>query len=580
MPHQHSSRHVAGFPTPEAGAARGAHRKYLPAAFALGGINVGIRVSGRKGNVFATVGPRGRGVLQRASRGFNSLSPRASKQQPQELDSGISCSVGKSGWLQTIAERAVGTVATAVLAASLAISLPADANQRGPPVPPLETGWGSNAEVASKAEDGLLEMVKQVEAKIDSTVQDVTSVIPTLRNNSPESAEEAMLARELVAEVWEVVDQNFLDARETGFSKEKWKALRDEELAKPSLRDRAAAYRAIKTMLARGLSDPYTRFITPKEFEAMRKYDLTGVGLNLGTGEEFIRKLQTELPRKRKPEDSGVWVLGLIKGSTADAAGIGQGDEVLEVDGESSDGKTPFQVSSALQGGPNSDRTVDITVAKAENGQVSRVTLERPAAQAITTPVNTQFRREGGRKVGYIRLTSFNALAQVDVAEAVRSMGAAGADELVLDLRDNRGGLVTSGIEVARLFLDSGSTVVVTKGAARNDRVLAPGPPLTTIPLTVLVNEHTASASEILAGALRDNCRATLVGARTYGKGLIQSVYELSDASGIVITVGKYLTPAGTNIDRDGIRPDFARTPPTSERDITLKACRIDMPQP
>jgi C-terminal peptidase prc len=310
----------------------------------------------------------------------------------------------------------------------------------------------------------------------------------------------------------------------------------------------------------------------------MRKYDLTGVGLNLGTGEEFIRKLQTELPRKRKPEDSGVWVLGLIKGSTADAAGIGQGDEVLAVDGESADGKTPFQVSSALQGGPNSDRTVDITVAKAENGQVSRVKLERPAAQAITSPVNSQLRREGGRKVGYIRLTSFNALAQVDVAEAVRSMGAAGADELVLDLRDNRGGLVTSGIEVARLFLDSGSTVVVTKGAARNDRVLAPGPPLTTTPLTVLVNEHTASASEILAGALRDNCRATLVGARTYGKGLIQSVYELSDASGIVITVGKYLTPAGTNIDRDGIRADFARTPPTSERDATLQACRVDRP--
>eukprot|EP00879_Flechtneria_rotunda_P031514 GHRR01034433.1.p2 GENE.GHRR01034433.1~~GHRR01034433.1.p2 ORF type:complete len:124 (+),score=37.81 GHRR01034433.1:499-870(+) len=97
----------------------------------------------------------------------------------------------------------------------------------------------------------------------------------------------------------------------------------------------------------------------------------------------------------------------------------------------------------------------------------------------------------------------------------------------------------------------------------------------TRLPLTVLVNEHTASASEILAGALKDNCRGLLVGTRTYGKGLIQSVYELSDSSGLVITVGKYLTPRGVDIDRFGIAPDFSSQPAPTQAAEALNACRL-----
>ena len=121
---------------------------------------------------------------------------------------------------------------------------------------------------------------------------------------------------------------------------------------------------------------------------------------------------------------------------------------------------------------------------------------------------------------------------------------------------------MTEGLEVARLFLGGGAPIVLTESkamAAAPPR--ADGPPLTALPLTVLVNDHTASASEILAGALKDNCRAVLVGGRTYGKGLIQSVYELSDTSGLVITVGKYLTPGGVDIDRCTPRAAGARHP-------------------
>jgi len=437
----------------------------------------------------------------------------------------------------------------------------------------------SQWDVASVGEDALLEVVKQMEAGISSTLQGVSNAVPDIVDGSEHSEEEAALARELVKEVWEVVDVNFLDARERGFDRDRWRQLRDEALAQP-LRTRSAAHRAIRTMLARGLSDPYTRFMTPQEFESMRRFDVTGVGLNLSSSAEYVRKLQRSLPRGRSEADDGVWVLGLIQGSAAESAGIQQGDEILAIDGVSSSGRSAFEVSSAIQGDKGSGPTVRVTVAK-RDGDVRTVELRRPQQSKYEagggTVVTTDLRTEDGRRVGYMGLRSFTARAQAEVARSVRDLEDRGAQELVLDLRDNRGGLVTGGVEVARLFLDPGATVVITKGPPTrpDDRVTAAGPPLSQVPLTLLVNEHTASASEILAGALHDNCRAVLVGSRTYGKGLIQSVYELSDTSGLVITVGKYLTPAGINIDTNGIEPDFDRMPSAEAREDALNACRL-----
>jgi C-terminal peptidase prc len=149
-------------------------------------------------------------------------------------------------------------------------------------------------------------------------------------------------------------------------------------------------------------------------------------------------------------------------------------------------------------------------------------------------------------------------------------------DGLVLDLRDNRGGLVSEGLEVARLFLGGGAPIVLTQSRAMSaDVPRAAGPPLSSAPLAVLVDDHTASASEILAGALKDNCRAVLVGKQTYGKGLIQSVYELSNGSGLVVTVGRYLTPARVDIAREGIKPNFKSMPSAEQAERELEACRI-----
>ena len=366
-------------------------------------------------------------------------------------------------------------------------------------------------------------------------------------------------------------------------------------------------------MVARGLPDPYCRWVPPSEFAAMKKYDVTGVGLNLGTAEEYVKKTGRALPPGRGVSSSGgsassggsggdVWVVGISKGSAADAAGLEQGDQIVAVGGARLGGLSPFQASALISGAADEEAdeqqqqqastsssgsgsgsgssgssatTVVLTVRKSD-GRTLDVAVPR-APQRLASPVSYSLqRRAGGRRVGVIAVKSFTARAQRDVAAAVQELAAKGADELELDLRDNRGGLVTEGLEVARLFLDGGAPIVLTESSAMAAAPpRAAGPALTRLPLTVLVNGHTASASEILAGALKDNCRAVLVGGRTYGKGLIQSVYELSDQSGLVITVGKYLTPGGVDIDRFGIEPDFKSAPGAARAEAALEACRV-----
>ncbi|KAL4423011.1 hypothetical protein ABPG77_005491 [Micractinium sp. CCAP 211/92] len=435
--------------------------------------------------------------------------------------------------------------------------------------------------LASVAEDRLLEFVRQVGVRVDSAVEAVKDVAAQ-GAPSPDAAE----GRELIAEVCEVVESSFSDARGAGFDREAWQRVKEKALARP-LRDRTAAYGVIRELLAE-LHDPYSRFVTPSEFASMLKYDVSGVGLNLGTAEEYANKTGQQLPEGRgagsEAGGEGVWVVGLIKGLAADAAGLQQGDQLLELDGQRLQGQSPFAVASLLQGqdqaedgqGLGESATLRLKVRRFD-GSEREVTLQRPV-RALQSPVSSRLEGgPGGDKVGVIRLASFNARAQRDTLAAVQRLQAAGASRLVLDLRDNRGGLVSEGIEVARLFLDDGALVVRTEGKARASAapIVAQGPAVTTAPLVVLVNDHTASASEIVAGALRDNCRAVLAGKRTYGKGLIQSVYELSDGSGLVLTVGKYVTPSGTDIDREGLLPDFRSAPSAEAVEGALRACRL-----
>ncbi|CAK9146286.1 unnamed protein product [Ilex paraguariensis] len=150
---------------------------------------------------------------------------------------------------------------------------------------------------------------------------------------------------------------------------------------------------------------------------------------------------------------------------------------------------------------------------------------------------------------------------------AIKRLQDNGASFFVLDLRDNLGGLVQAGIETAKLFLTEGETVAYTVGRDPHyvNNIAAETAPLISAPVIVLVNNSTASASEIVATALHDNCKAVLVGERTFGKGLIQSVFELHDGSGLVVTVGKYVTPNHMDINGNGIEPDFHNFPAWNE---------------
>ncbi|WIA44148.1 hypothetical protein OEZ86_010486 [Tetradesmus obliquus] len=439
--------------------------------------------------------------------------------------------------------------------------------------------------VGSRVEDGMLEVVRQLEAQVDRAFGAVSSgvhMIDAAQASSEQAATDAS-AQALIREVWEVVDTSYMDARKSGFDHEKWSLLRDAALSR-TYRDQGSVHRVVREMLAQGVADPYCRFIPPAEFASMKKYDVTGVGLNLGTAEEYTKKTGRALPQSAAAADpnGGVWVVGLSKGSEADRAGMEQGDQLLRVADLDLSGTSPFQAATLIAGPDDSSTSsaVNLTVRKADGRRLD-LTVQRPA-RYLASPVTSSLQeRGGGREVGTIRLASFNARALRDVSAALEQLQQRGATEIVLDLRDNRGGLVSEGLEVARLFLSDQVPIVLTQSKA-----MAADPPragaaaATQLPLTVLVNEHTASASEILAGALKDNCRGVLVGKRTYGKGLIQSVYELSDSSGLVITVGKYLTPRGTDIDRFGIAPDFGAQPAPGQAAAVLDACRLDAGQP
>ncbi|KAF0902952.1 hypothetical protein E2562_022595 [Oryza meyeriana var. granulata] len=362
-----------------------------------------------------------------------------------------------------------------------------------------------------------------------------------------ETRTEVVTNEQLVEEAWEVVNEGFLpDAGSRPWSPEMWMK-KKQYILQSSIRSRSRAHDIIRKMLA-NLGDPYTRFLSPSEFSKMSKYDMTGIGLNL----------------REIPDDNGsskLMVLGLILDGPAHSAGVRQGDELLSVNGIDVMGKSAFDVSSMLQG--PKDTFVTIKVKHGNCGPVESMKVQRQLVSRTPVFYRLEKRENENSTIGYIHIKEFNAVAKKDLVSALKRLQNSGASYFVLDLRDNLGGLVQAGIEIAKLFLNKGDTVIYTAGRDRQvqNTIVAERGPLVTTPLMVLVNNRTASASEIVASALHDNCKAVLVGEKTFGKGLIQSVFELHDGSGIVVTVGKYVTPNHKDINGNGIEPDYRRLP-------------------
>ncbi|MEB3217617.1 MAG: S41 family peptidase [Nostocales cyanobacterium 94392] len=339
--------------------------------------------------------------------------------------------------------------------------------------------------------------------------------------------------QKLVSQAWRIVNRTYLDDT---FNHQNWAQVRQKALRTP-LKDSSSAYEAIQNML-KTLDDPFTRFLDPEQYRSLQvntSGELTGVGLQIALDSK-TGQLQVVAP---------------IAGSPAEKAGIQPRDRITEIEGTSTKNLTLDQAASLMRG--RIGTTVSLTIER-DGASTQSVLIVRD--RISLNPVIAKLQKEKEDNIGYIRLTQFNANAPMELARAISELEKKGADGYILDLRNNPGGLLQAGIEVARLWLDSDVVVYTVNRQGIQGSFESFGPALTQDPLVILVNQGTASASEILAGALQDNHRATLVGEKTFGKGLIQSLFELSDGSGLAVTIAKYETPNHRDINKLGITPD------------------------
>jgi carboxyl-terminal processing protease len=250
-------------------------------------------------------------------------------------------------------------------------------------------------------------------------------------------------------------------------------------------------------------------------------------------------------------ETKNLVVVSPIEGSPASRAGVQPKDVIVAIDGKPTKGMSTEDAVKLIRG--QAGTSVTLTLKRKAQTLELPLIRERIELHAVDHQINTS---ADGVKVGYIRLKQFNATATKDMRQAVQDLEEKGDQGYVLALRSNTGGLLMASVEIARQWLNEGTIVSTKTRDGIQDVKRAIGRALTTKPMVVLVNEGSASASEILSGALQDNNRAVLVGQKTFGKGLVQSVRGLSDGSGMTVTIAKYLTPSGRDIHKHGIDPD------------------------
>lgn len=290
------------------------------------------------------------------------------------------------------------------------------------------------------------------------------------------------------------------------------------------------------------LGDPYTSFMEPDEFEAFQD-DLEGRLVGIGVSVEAVGRYIT--------------VVSPIKGSPAEQAGLKAGDRILEADGKSLVGLSASEAAQQIRG--EAGTRVTLKIERPSEGRVFEVTVTRAPVQV---PAVESERIEGG--IGLIRIHSFSEAMPERFDEAYRELAGGGLRGLVVDLRNNPGGRLDSALELAGRFIRRGEPVVLEVDRESRRQVLrSPGArePVR-VPVVVLVNEGSASASEVLAGALQDYGIATLVGTRTFGKGSIQRLFDVAGGGVLKLTVAEYRTPKGRVVDGQGLSPDVEVQPP------------------
>ena len=350
--------------------------------------------------------------------------------------------------------------------------------------------------------------------------------------------------KEVIDQVWQIVYRDYLDSSGK-YTDDRWRQLR-KDLLKKSYGGEEESYEAIRGMLD-SLDDPYTRFLDPKEFKEMR-IDTSGELMGVG--------IQISLDKDTKE----LIVVSPIEGTPASRAGVQSKDVIVSIDGTSTKGMTTEDAVKLIRG----PEGTEVILGLRRKGDVLNVPLTRARIEinAVKKALNTS---PDGSKIGYIRLKQFNANASREMRDAIQELEDQDADGYVLDLRSNPGGLLEASVDIARQWLNEGIIVSTRTREGIRDVRRATGSAITEKPMVVLINQGSASASEIVSGALQENDRAQLIGKTTFGKGLVQAVRGLSDGSGMTVTIAKYLTPNGTDIHKNGIEPDIEAEIPDKE---------------
>lgn len=338
----------------------------------------------------------------------------------------------------------------------------------------------------------------------------------------------------LIDEMWQII---YTESVAKNYDADQWVELR-ADLLDQQYGSYDAAYRTIRNALET-LEDPYTRFLDPNQFESLTSQttgELSGIGIRLEIN-----------------EDTGLLTItDVLKNSPAALAGLEVGDQIIQIDGQITALLTLEQSSELIRG--QEGTSVNLKIDRLEKSDfqldIVRATIELPA-------VTHRIQMMDGEQVGYIRLDEFSSHAAEQMHSAIRDLESQDVTGFVLDLRGNPGGLLYASVDIARMWMEEGAIVRTVNRKGGDREFVANQTAITDLPLVVLIDENSASASEILAAALKDNDRATLVGTRTYGKGTVQSVHELSNGSGLAVTISRYYPPSGLSINLNGVNPDI-----------------------
>jgi carboxyl-terminal processing protease len=356
----------------------------------------------------------------------------------------------------------------------------------------------------------------------------------------PKPASSAQLggAEQIYYRAWQLVRDNYFDPTYNNQNWESWHHKYDGKL-----QTNEQAYDAVKEMLG-SLGDQYTRFLDPKAFkeedDAINSF-VCGIGISL----------------RPYSEAKALIVNDVIEGSPAARAGLQYGDEIIGIDGQTSTTWNTDKAAEKIRGQAGSSVALKV---KRTSG-VREMSIQR---QQISIPAVSTKMLDGN--IGYIKLATFMSDdASTEFRWALQKLS--GTAGIVLDMRNNPGGLLANAVEIADMLMSRGKIVTTV---SRKGKIVdaCTGNLMTAQPIVILVDRDSASASEILAGALKDNGRAVIVGTRTYGKGLVQEINRLPGGAGMHVTVARYYTPNGSDINKVGINPDIE----IADRDKQLAA--------